>query len=420
MKTRAALVLGWATCLAALPNASQADEPLTLKVALHLHSTISMGELAPQQIIELAARAGLDAVVLTESARRRWEYGVWPIRPLLRRVLEQPSVFTFGVERYLDTVRRLNHGPSGVITIAGLEVAPFYYWQRSPFDRRGGQIRNWHQHLLVLGLEDPRAIRQLPLSEFDPYHGSQGARPSQQLIDAVNAEGGLVFWAHPAASHVEHYGSVEEFTEPYSYQLELTTNYHGFAVADENALPLVEPGAVWDRLLLSYCRGQRARPVWIVGELDWRGPQRPLDAVVTQVMAAERSPQAILAAFRAGKMWVVVRTRSVAPTLSRVTLTDIASGQSATMGERITSTGPVRLHLSGGRGDVLTNPARVIVVKDGQVFASQEVREPRLELQWTDASPTHAGFYRVIIQDASGLIYTNPIFVNPALSSSSP
>ena len=396
---------------------AKTSEPVAVKVAIHLHSRISTGELEPSQIFSLAERAGLDGVILTDSLLRRWEYGLWPVRSLLKWVVEQPSVLTFGPERYLRTMRRLNEGPAGVVAIAGLEAAPFYYWQRSPFDRRGGQIRGGNQHLLILGLHDPRAIRELPIATCDPYHGNQGARPYQRLIDAVGERGGLVFWAHPAAPfRVERHGPVEEVVEPYPHLLELTTNYQGFAIADLGTLSFVEPGGVWDRLLLAYCRGTRTHPTWIIGELDWRNPrQRPLDQMVTQLLVTERSIPAILQALRMGRMWVVFRIKAQAPTLSRFTLTDEGRLQEATMGDTLTSNGPIHIHAAGERM-MAADAVHILLVKDGQVIQTEDIREARFDLEWTDPVSTRPSVYRVIIKDSTGLIYTNPIFVNLASS----
>ena len=98
---------------------SAADERVTLKLAIHVHSTTSTGTLDPSQILPLATQAGLDAVLFTDSALRRWEYGLWPARAWIKRVIEQPSVRTFGAARYLDTLRPLSRPQ--LLVLAGLE-----------------------------------------------------------------------------------------------------------------------------------------------------------------------------------------------------------------------------------------------------------------------------------------------------------
>ena len=397
----------------------QAEEPARplskLKVALHLHSTVSTGTLEPYQIVRLAKEAGVDAVIFTDSAQRRWEYGLWPVRGLVKRVIEQPSVMTFGPDRYLQTIHGLNGPGHGILALPGLEAAPFYYWRRSPFDRLGGEIRGWSQHLLVFGLNDPRAIQQLPLETDDPYHGNQGARPFQRFIDYVVEQGGLVFWAHPVTGHRGRYGVVEDYTEPYPHLLELTEGYHGFALTYVGYLFLADPGGVWDRLLLAYCRGARARPVWVIGELDWRGPQeRPLAMVITEMLVAERSSASILDALRAGRMWVLFHTGVHAPELDSFDLTDVHTQSRATVGEWLSATGPIRIHLAGYQDSDADHPATLTLIRDGEVVEQRELRDGRFDAEWSVEPPTHAGFYRVIVTGSSGFIYTNPVFVRPA------
>ncbi|MBI4322778.1 MAG: hypothetical protein HY596_00715 [Candidatus Omnitrophica bacterium] len=396
--------------LVACPAFLQADEPRHLKVALHIHSTISTGTVAPAAIAALANQAGLDAVVFTDSALRRWEYGLWPARAWIRRVVEQPSVLTFGAKRYLDTLRSLS--TPELLVLPGLEAAPFYSWRRSPFDRRGGQIRGWNQHLLVFGLEDPRAIRTLPLNAFDPYQGDRGAAPYQRVIEAVTAQGGLVFWAHPETGHVGEHGPVEDYTDPYPHLLELTSGYHGFAVTYRDKLAFVEAGGVWDRLLAAYCAGRRRQPVWILGELDWRKPEEhPLDRVVTMVMASERTAEAVLRALRTGRMWVVFRIGRQAPVLHRFEARALTGHATAGIGESIAPTGPLRIQVSGRRGSPEPGQARVFLIRDGAVLQMEEVTAEEFDLVWTDDAPPARGFYRAVFQGPAGLIYTNPIFV---------
>jgi len=407
---RSSLVPVACALLVTFPTFVQADEPRPLKVGVHLHSTISTGTLEPPAIVTLARQAGLDAVIFTDSALRRWEYGVWPARAWIKRVMEQPSVLSFGAKRYLDTLRPLS--TPELLVLPGLEAAPFYYWRRSPFDRRGGQIRSWNQHLLVFGLEDPRAIQTLPLNAFDPYQGNRGAAPYQRFIEAMTAQGGLVFWAHPEMGHAGEHGPVEDYTDPYPHLLELTSGYHGFAITYLDKLTFVEVGGLWDRLLTAYCTGRRRQPVWILGELDWRKPEeRPLDRMVTMVMASERTADAVVHALRTGRMWVVFRIGRQAPVLHRFEATALTGHVTAGIGQSIAPIGPIRIQVSGHRGSPEPGPAHVFLIKDGAVLHMEEVTADEFDLVWTDDAPSTRGFYRAVFQGPSGLIYTNPIFV---------
>lgn len=404
------LVTTWLIRDSVLAQPPQPARPV--KVILHVHSTFSSGSLEVPQIVSLVTQTDADAVILTDSALRRWEYGVWPLRGLVKRVVEQPSVLSIGPERYLQEIQRLNDPGSPVSVLAGLEAAPFYYWQRSPFHRLGGELRGWNRHLLVFGLHDPKLIRALPVNRMDPYHGDQGARPYQQLIDFVVRQGGLVFWAHPEMGYQEQFGQVSAYTKAYPHLLEMTSGYHGFGISYLDKLSFVAPGGLWDRLLLEYCEARRAHPVWIIGELDWHDPSRAIDSVITSILAEDHSPRALLEALRYGRMWVFLGTgRPKRTTLVEVTVTDPASQRVQTMGAWLDASGPLRIRVSGTRAADMAEPTRVTLIRDGEAVDTQEVTESPFELEWTDEAPGQPGFYRAVIADPSGVIYTNPVFV---------
>lgn len=389
-----------------------ADEdppPRPLRVAIHLHSTVSTGTLSPEQILPLATQAKLDAVIFTDSALRRWEYGLRPLRGLLRKVVEQPSVMKFGARPYLQMLTKLS--TRELVVVPGLEAAPAYYWSRSPFHRQGGQIRGWSQHLLIFGLEDPKAIAALKLDQVNPYDGTPGPEPYQRVIDAVRARGGLVFWAHPDMGHQGRQDSIEDYTDPYPHLLEQTSGYQGFAVTYADKLESVKIGGVWDRLLLVYCRGQRSHPVWVLGELDWRTPKdHPLDRVLTVVLASQRSASAVLEALRVGRMWVVFRTGEQAPVLEQFDVID-QNRRSTSLGGWTASFGPVRIVIKGRRGEGGHGAAHVFLVRNGEIFYAQDVTTDEFAFNWVDASPPPKGYYRAIYEGPAGRIYTNPIFV---------
>src|SRR5207249_7099552 len=86
--------------LGPISQVSGADESAgglrPLVAALHVHSTISTGSLNLDQLAERAERLGLDAVVLSENFVLRYEYGVLPLRGLLKRAVTLPSVLDYG------------------------------------------------------------------------------------------------------------------------------------------------------------------------------------------------------------------------------------------------------------------------------------------------------------------------------------
>lgn len=402
----AALVFGSAATAGAEEGVWQ-----RLRLVVHVHTTVSTGTLSPEAVVPVAARGGLDGVLFTDSLIRRWEYGLRPLRSVVKKVVEQPSVLQFGAQRYIDRVEQL-HKKSKVMLIPGVEAAPFYFWRRNPFDRLGGEIRGWSRHLMVFGLKDGQAVERLPVAN-DPYRGDQGAAPYQRFIDAAVKAGGVVFWAHPGSAHTASHGGVTDHTEAYPHLLEATTGYHGFAITYLGYLAIAEPGGVWDRLLLSYCSGRRQRPVWIIGESDWRGPQeRPLAMVTTEVLVRERTAEAVLAALRDGRAWAVIRDGTSQPQLDEFAVEDTATGAGALVGGRLDAAGPVLIHVAGRRSPEAAHPMTVTLIRNGQIAAQEQVQGAAFSFDWPDDAPAETGFYRVMFEEPSGVLYTNPIFVH--------
>jgi hypothetical protein len=155
------VLLSFAANLCLLASA-HAEEPLELLPAIiHLHSSISSGEHSLDVLVEEAARHGTGAILLTENLLLRFEYGLFPLRGLIRKRVEYPSVLTYGIDRYLNLVKEVGQRHPGVILIPGVEVVPHYLWTGSPFS---GDLtmHNGQKNLLVVGLERPEDYRGLP------------------------------------------------------------------------------------------------------------------------------------------------------------------------------------------------------------------------------------------------------------------
>ena len=400
----------WAALLllAALPSQAQ-EPPQRLRLALHVHTTVSTGSLTLEEAALEASTEGLDGILFTDSLLRRWEYGLWPARGVVKKRVEQPSVLTFGAQRYVESIHKLSRQFPRLLVMAGVEAAPFYYWRRSPFDQLGGEIHDWNQHLLVMGLEDGQVLERLPLETADSYHGDAGAAPYQQFIDAVTAQGGLVFWAHPETPHEGRHGSVMDYTEAYPHLLELTHGYQGFAITYLDHLDIVAPGGTWDRLLQAYCRGERPQPVWVIAESDWRGPQeRPLAMSTTELFVEERTPEGVRQALIGGHAWAAIRRADSHLELSEFQIEDPILTRAAQAGDqfRLAGTHELTVRVSG-----IGDGGRLILVKNGQVISSEDVARGPFSREWAEARPEKTAYYRVILEGPWGVIYTNPVFV---------
>jgi len=147
---------------------------LPVKAAFHVHTTFSTGALSLEAVIEEARREGIGSVILTDNLLLRFEYGLFPLRGLVKKVVEKPSIRQMGIERYLQAIEAAQARFPEVILIPGVEVVPYYYWTGSPFfslspwGRRMGEgegsLTLWdaQKNLLIVGLSRPEDYRRIP------------------------------------------------------------------------------------------------------------------------------------------------------------------------------------------------------------------------------------------------------------------
>jgi len=146
-----------------LPGRAVAEEKwYRIETVLHIHSRYSYrGKLTPEQIVKNAKEKGIRAIIFTDEALAKISYGLFPFRRVLSISVQKDSVFKKGLHRYLKEIEELNRKYPDLLVMAAVEVAPFYYWERSPLTSHG-VVRDWSKHLLVMGL-DEKGYRSLPL-----------------------------------------------------------------------------------------------------------------------------------------------------------------------------------------------------------------------------------------------------------------
>lgn len=131
--------------------------------AFHVHSSISTGDDTLDVLAARAHSSGIEAVFLTDNYLLRYEYGLFPLRGLLRRTVELPSVMQAGVGRFLSDVREANRRHPDVLLIPGVEVVPLYYWTGSVFNKNL-TMHDAQKNLLVLGLTSDDDYLRLPVA----------------------------------------------------------------------------------------------------------------------------------------------------------------------------------------------------------------------------------------------------------------
>lgn len=248
--------------------------------------------------------------------------------------------------------------------------------------------------------------------KFDQYTQKAGVTPYQNLIDYVDAKGGLTFWSHPEARNVDSMGTVNIETGDFSEDLLLTENYTGFAILHAGYEKIGRPQGIWDELLTQYCQGLRKRPVFAIGELDYEREGDLSDYLRdlrTVLLVRELDKKEALLALKNGRMYV----KRNAPyfVLDKFTLKDEASGVEKTYGERIKTGGKVKIKIAGRFLKANETPLSIALIKDGEIVEFFNESAP-FEISYEDTiEKGKMSYYRAEIKSDNALIVTNPIFV---------
>jgi hypothetical protein len=144
--------------------------------AIHIATTLSDGNLTVEDVVKAARAKNIRVVIITDRDFMKWEYGLWPLRNLIKKTVEMNSVFKYGVDNYLKLIELESNKNPDMVILPGLEVAPFYHWSGSPLFRNL-KISDWHKHILVFGLLRPQDYKDLPVlpntalfNKFTPKH----------------------------------------------------------------------------------------------------------------------------------------------------------------------------------------------------------------------------------------------------------
>ncbi|OGX18891.1 MAG: hypothetical protein A3K83_01095 [Omnitrophica WOR_2 bacterium RBG_13_44_8b] len=456
------------------------DEFLAYRGIIHVHSDIQQSQTiySLQKLVSSAQDKGIKVVVFSDTFLRRLEYRPPGLLKIFKLSFEQESVVKYGIKKYLEDFKKVKDAFPGMVILDGVEVSPYYWWSGNIF-RKNLSLNDWNKHLLVVGLKAPGDYGHLPvicnrylaprlkdlpillviilivfagtlflkkqkkilgtiliiigtlllLNNF-PFSQSHYNRNSakgnsvyyQNLINYVVKKGGLVFWAHPEAiEKVLSMGPsrINFYTPSYPESLMLTSGYTGFGV---NMLPgtnhdLVLAGQQWDDVLISYCRGRRSRPAWVIGEADYRG-SGPLDRVQNIFLLTKFNVDSVYDALRSGRLYARYHSENnIDITLNVFRIQDPQNPQKfAYMGEEIGVRGNPRLFI---KGDFKLKPLaglKIEVIRNGEViqtFAYGDAGKFDLEFQDNLAGVKDKKLcYRMnIFSDGKLILVTNPIFV---------
>jgi len=161
-----------------------------VKAAFHVHTRFSTGALTLEEVIEEARREGIGALILTDNLLLRFEYGLFPLRGVVKKVVEKPSIHQTGIGRYLSAIEASQVRFPDVILIPGVEVIPYYYWTGSPF-KGDLALRDSQKNLLVVGLSRAEEYERIPAIGNGWVFGLGWPGLLQLALAAVAIAGGI-------------------------------------------------------------------------------------------------------------------------------------------------------------------------------------------------------------------------------------
>ena len=101
-------------------------------------------------IAKKARAAGADVLITGDDNTAEFEYGLWPLRGLIKYRVSANSVTKAGPDLFLAHLAHVQKQVPDLLIIPGVEAAPFYFWTGNPVT--GLKINNWHRHFSVIGM----------------------------------------------------------------------------------------------------------------------------------------------------------------------------------------------------------------------------------------------------------------------------
>jgi len=433
------------------------------------------GHYALDQLVSMAKKRGLGVLITADHDLQALEYGLPPFRNIIKKREERKSVIEAGPEKFLARIDRVNKMQKDVLVIPGVQSSPFYYWTGS-VSGKDLTAHDYRKELLLVGMRLPEDYRGLPLlhngfstrytkamlsrslmflaglmlaaylvlhkgvvknigviisilfvgmlinhhpfqsSRFDPYHGDQGIKPFQELIDYVKERNGHVFWLHPESNYAVNgvrLGPATLITKHYIDDLIASKGYTGFEALYGDNITATDPGKHWDQILSAYCRGDRDRPVWGISGADFHGGgNEKIDTFQTIFLVRHKTEKAILEALSEGRFYAVLKS-STRLSLDRFQVIDNQTGSTAISGQELDLLGyPLvegRLSASDGSRRMIS----VLLSRGGEIMESFKGETP-LEFHFVDQDQ-RAGktFYRLDVSGRGvGKLLSSPIFVS--------
>jgi hypothetical protein len=288
--------------------------------------------------------------------------------------------------------------------------------------------------VLLLGSGIYLLVHNYPYSHplHSPYRHDAGLAPSQDVIDYARHQGGLVYWSAPEAFDYRSVSvgpvAVSLSTDPHPSVIEETSGHTGFGGVYAEDVTLVDAGGAWDASLISYCRGERSTPPWVIGEaaFHYTGQAgKRLSDVLTVVWAKEATRAGIFNALAEGRSYALRQDRPESLRLQEFTLGFSRAERSAWPGETLALNGAGTE--AGDTGNALDfdlvvemyaepngpMPVRVEIIRQGEIYQTWEETTPfRRQVRTALMPGEDLVYYRIMAKGPAPLqVVSNPIFV---------
>ena len=441
---------------------------------IDLRSTFSDGAHDLESLVKMAKERGLDVLIINDHDRMVMEYGLPPFRNIVKKRVELNSINKKGAKSYLDAISDIQKRYPDMVIIPGSETATFYYWTGNPF-KKNLTAHDHEKRILTIGMERPEDYEDLPIlhngssagytiivlpcillfmgslvasiflirwkgfyriagififilsvtfiinvnpfrnSPFDQYHGDQGIAPYQLLIDYVNSKGGMTFWNYPETkSGVRKMGPIYVNTPPYPEVLEESKDYTGFAALYGDNITVTEPGNIWDRILIAYCKGERNRPVWGISTADFHREGESgekLGNFPTVFFVRKKTPKGILRALKNGKMYAYRGNYPRIVKLDEFSVCSLDGKNRGISGDEIVLKGVPKIKISLSAAETSESKVKVRLIRSGKLIEAFEGTLP-MQIDYEDKyfQPGERVFYRIDMH-GYGILVSNPIFV---------
>lgn len=437
-----------------------------ISCVLHIHSEFSGNNYPVSQIVEIAKQNKIDCVVLNDHFLKKVEFGLWPVRQIIKKTISLPSVMSLGFDKYIYKINYYNNIQKEVLILPGVEVTPHYFFS---IKENSLIINNLHKHILIIGLDENKKdiyvkmptigneinIRKINVISFWPILGillsiilkskilfcvffiallnnfpflekkynqykNFGELPYQNLIHYINDSGTdfITIWAHPEATNYEEKKFLKKIknlkiftqTKPYYDSLINTFDYDGFSIFAEGFRKVGVPKGIWDRILLDYCEGKRKKPIWCYAEIDFGETDTLIYSRKNILFVKEKEPKSVFSSLKNGNFYTVWRDANSELIISDFKIDNqlVIFGNRYEFEKNILNFEFNVSFLNDERKNI-----KVLVIRDGEIIRKFEDIVTPQKITFSDEVPKKLSYYRIWVEsNYPHMLATNPIFIN--------